>query len=353
MLTAESVKTLGKALVAARELNKSEECLRLLKDLENGVKPTTALLKETKIGATVNDLARKGAADEAVTKEAKRLVARWRSVVSASQKDNGQSVKKKSTKSAPSTTPRVPDATVKPSSTPEKVVEGQSAPAEGVKRATAKDTTVGRRRKRSPSPPPPVGKSDAPGPDKQRRKTAHEVVDKEPESRSKKDKAPPPPHVRDEVDFAARLTDSALDCPRKVFTMRVRCCESLYDALASGSDATSGSLAACTVAVENAAWDKAVKDKGEEGALGLYTPHVRSLYQHLRSAKTPSLREDLLGGQMSAQQLVDMSPADFRTSEQKALDEAVRQQAMKEACFSAMSVAEDMRQTVIWRCGGR
>lgn len=61
--------------------------------------------------------------------------------------------------------------------------------------------------------------------------------------------------------------------------------------------------------MENAAWDQAEKEKGHEGALGVYTPHVRSLYQHLRSAKTPSLREDLLGGEMSAQQLVDMSPA--------------------------------------------
>lgn len=36
---------------------------------------------------------------------------------------------------------------------------------------------------------------------------------------------------------------------------------------------------------------------------------MRSLYQHLRSAKTPSLRQDLVSGTLSAQQLVDMSPA--------------------------------------------
>ncbi|KAG0664064.1 RNA polymerase II elongation factor [Rhodotorula mucilaginosa] len=353
MLTAESVKSLGKALLAAHEKNKSEECLKLLRDLEHGVKPTEELLKETKIGMTVNKLARKSG-DKRVVKEAKRVVGKWKDVLGVTdQKGNGKdAAKKKDGDSAPQTTSNSPDTVPQ--------VTSASLAADGSPSTTepAEAAAVVQRRKRSESPTPPNEMGDTSPPACKKPKTDNGESETTPEPAAvknddkNKDKAART-HKSDKVDFATRLTAAAPRCPQKAYKNRLRCCESLYDALASESEATSAVLAERALAVENATWDKAEKDKGKEGALAAYTPHMRSLYQHLRSAKTPSLRQDLVSGTLSAQQLVDMSPADFRTAEQKALDEAVQQQLTRAACFSSMSVAEDMRQSVMWRGGGR
>lgn len=48
-----------------------------------------------------------------------------------------------------------------------------------------------------------------------------------------------------------------------------------------------------------------------------------------------------------------VEPQQFKTTEQRALDEAIQKQAMKEACFSTRSIEEEMRTTVMWRGGGR
>lgn len=94
------------------------------------------------------------------------------------------------------------------------------------------ETTVHRPRKRSPSPSP---RTHATSPQsKRKRKTAQDEVAMVPGSVRRQHQGPLPPHARDKVDFAARLTTAAPESSRKVFRTRVRCCESLYDALASG-----------------------------------------------------------------------------------------------------------------------
>ena len=197
------------------------------------------------------------------------------------------------------------------------------------------------RRKRSESPTPPNETSDTSPPACKKPRTDNGEDEKSPEPAAvknddkNKDEAART-HKSDKVDFATRLTAAAPRCPQKAYKNRLRCCESLYYALASESEASKSRLSAANssrrekanleasriysltasavlaeraLAVENATWDKAEKDKGKEGALAAYTPHMRSLYKHLRSAKAPSLRQDLVSGTLSAQQLVDMSPA--------------------------------------------
>ncbi|GAA5980825.1 hypothetical protein JCM10908_003881 [Rhodotorula pacifica] len=362
MLTPEAIKTLGKALVAACELHKSEDCLRILKELERGVKPTEALLKaseelgcETKIDVTVNKVARKEGTDEQIAKEAKRLVEQWKSLLGLAPQSNGKTVKKE--ERGPGLTPS-PDTDAATQATTSKSKKMPSPSGEPAKRRPSVTTSVIRHRKRSPTETPPNGTTNGASPPVSKKvKTGDATAEKGQETKpaaSGNDKeSTTRSHKRDKVDLAARMAVSATTAPKKVYKTRLGSCESLYDALAVGSEASPDELAILAAAVECAAWNKAEHDKGRDNALAAYTPHVRSLYQHLRSAKTPNLRLDLISGQLSAQQLVDMSPADFRTAEQKAEDEAVRQQAMKEVCFSAMSIAEDMRQSVMWRGGGR
>lgn len=196
------------------------------------------------------------------------------------------------------------------------------------------------RRKRSESPTPPNETSDTSPPACKKPRTDNEEGEKTTEPAAVKNddthkKKAARTHKSDQVDFASRLTAAAPRCPQKAYRNRLRCCESLYDALASESEASkcrmwaknpshcekanlehisssltgSAVLAERALAVENATWNKAESDKGKEGALAAYTPHIRSLYQHLRSAKTPSLRQNLISETLSAQQLVDMSPA--------------------------------------------
>lgn len=45
---------------------------------------------------------------------------------------------------------------------------------------------------------------------------------------------------------------------------------------------------------------------------------------------------------------------DFRTAEQKALEEEVQKRSLQNACFDATStLGEAMRETMKWRGGGR
>lgn len=60
---------------------------------------------------------------------------------------------------------------------------------------------------------------------------------------------------------------------------------------------------------EVAMWRKAEHDKGAGKAQQAYTQHVRSLYQHIRSDKTPWVRQQLLDNELIPEQLVEMTPS--------------------------------------------
>ena len=99
------------------------------------------------------------------------------------------------------------------------------------------------RRKRSESPTPPSETSDTSPPACKKPKTDNGEDEKSPEPAAvknddkNKDKAART-HKSDKVDFATRLTAAAPRCPQKAYKNRLRCCESLYDALASESEAS-------------------------------------------------------------------------------------------------------------------
>lgn len=105
------------------------------------------------------------------------------------------------------------------------------------------------RRKRSESPTPPNETSDTSPPACKKPKTDNGEDKKTPEPAAvnnedkNKDKVART-HKSDKVDFATRLTAAAPRCPQKAYKNRLRCCESLYDALASESEASKFRLSA-------------------------------------------------------------------------------------------------------------
>lgn len=140
--------------------------------------------------------------------------------------------------SAPQTTSHSPEAAPQVSCT--------AAAADGAS-STAKpaEAAIVQRRKRSESPTPPNETSDTSPPGRKKPRTDKEEGEKTSEPAAVKnddkdnDKAART-HKSDKVDFATRLTVAAPRCPQKAYKNRLRCCERLYDALASESEASKG-----------------------------------------------------------------------------------------------------------------
>lgn len=106
---------------------------------------------------------------------------------------------------------------------------------------------------------------------------------------------------------------------------REKCAEMVYDALASTSDARASSLFPCSkmltltlgwstatdlILSRARALEKHVHEQNlpPEG-MSVYRTKMRSLFLNLKAQNNPSLREDVVSGEISVQRLYSMSPA--------------------------------------------
>ncbi|POY72054.1 hypothetical protein BMF94_4924 [Rhodotorula taiwanensis] len=364
MLGVDAVKRLGQALTTAAEQGKVKDCLKVLDELEKGVEPTEAFLKATKIGVLVNKVGRQPEGDERVSRAAKTLVKEWKLRLHKDPSIDKKAIELAASAGLPSAASDASSA-ASPSHDSPPVVDqevpiefevmanlqplGSKRPAPSlVESARSKPlpipTKTVRHRKRSPPSDGSGGDKATPPPSKRVKTEPARAQQKgaEPAART---------HKTDKVDLSAVFM-ATVNCPQKQFKTRVTACQALYDALAHGSDAAVDRLVELALDIEVAMWRKAEHDKGAGKAQQAYTQHVRSLYQHIRSDKTPWVRQQLLDNELIPEQLVEMTPSQFKTTEQRELDEAIQKQAMKEACFSTRSIEEEMRTTVMWRGGG-
>ncbi|GAA6022153.1 hypothetical protein JCM8202_000129 [Rhodotorula sphaerocarpa] len=344
----------GELRAALQKPDHAKECLELIRQLKAGVKPQEELIRAGKIGVLLNKRAAKDANAEVAT-AAQDLIRTWKAAlkrdetVSKLVSEMGKAVDGKTSEvrgssaaadgaSGPSkreTLVSYPDlqkaaaTVVKPGrGHPLKIVTSTSPVTNGKRAASDSETSSAR----STHSPPPLKK----------------LKDDTAGTKGK----PTRSHLTDNIDRPALYT-SGTSAKQKILEQRAQCFGRLYDALAEDSDAPTTRLVELALGIEIAAWAKSEGQKSPGGSHGAYTSRIRSLYQHIRSPKTPLLRSHLVRGELTPQALIDMSPADFRTAEQAAHDAELELQAIKSACFSEQILAEEIRDTVKWRAGGR
>lgn len=109
------IKDLGKNLTTAISENRSKDALKILEELQKGVKPTEEVIRATKIGQTVAKI--RSADDKAISQLAKDLVRTWKSKVDsqreAKKKDSPIASASPSTAVASPATPAVPSSSNK------------------------------------------------------------------------------------------------------------------------------------------------------------------------------------------------------------------------------------------------
>ncbi|BGP28376.1 transcription elongation factor TFIIS [Rhodotorula toruloides] len=371
MLDAKAVLDLRRKLQSAQGARDAEACLEVLEKLEQGVVATEESLRETKVGVTVNKVAQSASSPEVVAK-AKALVQKWRSAVPPKE---GRSMSP--SLSAPASSTAIKKATspsteFKTSQVKEEKTRSMT-PIYAPTDSTTTSPTVPRpsfwthRRPSLPTttstPPAPLKRpaSATPDPDlsppasKKARESAPPARTRETDSVSF-DKIFPGTTGKGKKKQGGESEDEGEKNVGKVGKankVRASCCEALYDAIACDSTAETKTLAARAIEIEQAVWDQN-PPSDKTTPTQAYRTKVRFLYQNLKTPGNRTLRMRVVDGDFEVEKLVVCSSADFRTAEQKALEEEVQKRSLQNACFDATStLGEAMRETMKWRGGGR
>ncbi|KAJ3811035.1 transcription factor S-II, central domain-containing protein [Lentinula aff. lateritia] len=122
---------------------------------------------------------------------------------------------------------------------------------------------------------------------------------------------------------------------------RDKCAELLYDGLACDSGAPTELILQRAKAVEVAV----LNNIGSTSAA--YKSKIRSLFVNLKDKGNPSLREDVVSGDISAEKLAKMSPGDMASAERKAADDKIKQNNL----FASLGAEEQQAETDAFQCG--
>ncbi|GAA6007965.1 hypothetical protein JCM10207_006982 [Rhodosporidiobolus poonsookiae] len=312
MATAQTILTLRKQLMAATGSdNKPQEAIAILKQLKTEVVATEELLRETKIGVTINKL--KNNASKEVADLSKELVRKWKG-------DVGQTgTKKQTTAAAPSTNSAAPSpaaATPKsptPKAEPAASISSVSGPSSSAKPASPAAST--------PTSTSTPASASAPALAPLRRQSSG---------------GPPRTHKADGIDFA-RDERTARDKTRD------KCAELIYDALASDSGAPSELILDRARSLEKYVWEQTQ----EEGGATAYRNKMRSFYLNLKAANNPGLREDVVSGEISVVKLYTMDPKDMASDERK----EENRRLVADNLFKAQAAAPQQAETDAFQCG--
>ncbi|GAA5981191.1 hypothetical protein JCM11641_003142 [Rhodosporidiobolus odoratus] len=307
MASVQSILTLRKQLLAATTDNKPQEAVAILKRLKTEVVATEELLRETKIGVTINKL--KNNPSKEVADLSKELVRQWKG-------DVGQSgTKKQQSAAAPSSAAASPS----PAPTP-KSPAPKTEPAPSI---TTTTTT-----KVVPAPAPSAPSDAPPAPHSASSSTSL------PAPLRRQSSGPPRTHKTDGMDFArdeATTRDKTRD----------KCAELIYDALASDSGAPSDLILERARALEKHVWKE-----NEDNATN-YRNKMRSFYLNLKAVNNPGLREDIVSGELSIGKLYNMDPKDMASDERK----EENRRLVAENLFKAQAAAPQQAETDAFQCG--
>ncbi|GAA5866329.1 hypothetical protein JCM3774_006617 [Rhodotorula dairenensis] len=311
MATAAEILALRKKLVAATtgDAPKPAEAVELLKQLKADVVATDELLRETKIGVTVNKL-RNNEAKE-VADLAKELVRKWKADVgqSGSKKTAAAAAASSSTATSSAPSPAAAASATPKSPTP----KAEPAPASRPPPATSSTASNGATTTTTapaPAPAAPLRRQSSGG--------------------------PPRTHKADGIDFF-KSEGATGDKTRD------KCCELIYDALAQDSGAPSDLIETRSRALEAHVWEQNPPPAGTAA----YRNKMRSFYLNLKAANNPGLREDVVSGEISIVQLYEMDPKDMASEERK----AENRKLVAENLFKAQAAAPQQAETDAFQCG--
>ncbi|KAI0048175.1 transcription elongation factor [Auriscalpium vulgare] len=122
---------------------------------------------------------------------------------------------------------------------------------------------------------------------------------------------------------------------------RDRCIELLYDGLAADSVFPSELILSRARAIE----ETVLADSN--GTTAAYKSRIRTLYVNLKDKNNPSLRENVVSGDIAANKFARMSSQDMASEERKAADSKIKEDNL----FLAMGAAEQQAETDAFQCG--
>ncbi|KAF9267111.1 transcription elongation factor [Marasmius fiardii PR-910] len=121
---------------------------------------------------------------------------------------------------------------------------------------------------------------------------------------------------------------------------RDKCTELIYDALASDSSSPADLITKRAKAIEVAVFNV------QGGASTEYRAKIRSLYVNLKDKNNPTLREDVVSGEVPADKLATMSSADMASAERKAADQKIADANF----FASLGAGEQQAETDAFQC---
>ncbi|KAF8590395.1 transcription elongation factor [Ramaria rubella] len=125
-------------------------------------------------------------------------------------------------------------------------------------------------------------------------------------------------------------------------TVRDKCMQMLYDALAFDSGAPNDQLSSRARAIEEVVYAQHSHQTSQP-----YRTKMRSLYLNLKDKGNPSLRESVVSGDLPASRLCQMSSQEMASEERKQADKMI-----SEANFHASLGSEEMAaETDAFQCG--
>ncbi|WWC72884.1 transcription elongation factor S-II [Kwoniella pini CBS 10737] len=302
---------LVKELNAANADGKTDEVVTILKKLKVEVEPSEDLLRSSKAGVAIGKL--RSSTTSSISSLAKEIVKSWRDVIEENKKkrkrddgDNGNGkkeegatkrVKAESTSSAPS-----PAA-------PSPVASGSANTPEIKNESTLK---------KSPSPQSPQ--------------------QRQPLSTIDSTRTTPRTAKTDGVDKSLRAdnSDGAHD------PVRDKCVVMIYDALAGDSTAQNKILTERAVGIEKHAHKATNYSTGND-----YRAKMRSLFLNLKDKGNPALRNEIVLGYISTENVANMSKDEMASESVRALKEKLA----TENLFKAKAVGETQAETDAFKCG--
>ncbi|GAA5923571.1 transcription elongation factor DST1 [Sporobolomyces koalae] len=312
MTSVQAVITLRKQLLSATSDKKTEDAIHVLRQLKAEVVATDDLLRETKIGITVNKL--RSNESKEIGDLAKELIKKWKADVGQTGSSKKTSASTAPSPSAASSTQTTPKSPVPAVPKPSVAVRTNAVPAPPAPAASATDSTDTSR-----ASAPSVSTSTASSSSSKRRPSG----------------GPPRTHVTDNVTFKAGNSTGE--------QIRDKCVALIYDALASDSDAPVDLILTRAQALEKHVYDKNPPPDGTPN----YRNKMRSFYLNLKAVGNPALREDVVSGEISIKELYEMDPKDMASEEQK----AVNRKLVAENLFKAQGAAPQQAETDAFQCG--
>lgn len=122
---------------------------------------------------------------------------------------------------------------------------------------------------------------------------------------------------------------------------RDKCMELIYDALASDSGAPTDLILSRAQGIEKAVWFQ------HDGTSAAYRTKIRSLFVNLKDKNNPSLRENVVSGDLSVDRFTKMTSQEMASEERKAADDKIKQENL----HNSLGAEQQQAETDAFQCG--